>query len=329
MSQDENSIEIIQAGAVGEITKSEILTQIEAAHRYPRQIKRFLADAKTMATFSQPIAESCIFSMPRAGGQLTGPSIRLAEIAASTYGNLQIGARIVDSTGHSEVVAQGMAWDMERNVRMVVESRRSILTKGGTRFTNDMVVMTGNAAASIALRNSIFRIIPKCYIDDIYSEVKLTAIGDMKSFIDTRNRWIAKLNKAGITTERVLARLERPSVEDMSIDDIEVLIGLENAVKAKEISGDEAFPRMDWYTKPQETAAQAQSLIERARAKQPKPADSQKPADDPDPKTPVGSTDEAVARDVVEQARKRQAERKSSPEAKSAAPADPEDFDRG
>ena len=46
----------------------------------------WLADPKT--------AEGCFFSLPRGGKRLEGPSIRLAEICAATYGNLRCGSRI-------------------------------------------------------------------------------------------------------------------------------------------------------------------------------------------------------------------------------------------
>jgi hypothetical protein len=242
MFDNENGTEIVQAGAMGEITKSEIQAQVDVAHRYPRSIKTFLQEAKTMATMTREIAESCIYSLPRGKDPITGPGVRLAEIAASTYGNLQIGARVVDSSGFAEVVAQGLAWDMERNVRIVTETRRNIQTKEGKRFTNDMVVVTGNAAASIALRNAVFRIVPKCYIDDIYRAAVECAVGDSKSFVATRAAWIARLNKAGVSTERILARLEKPSVEDLTLDDVEKIIGLGNAIKSKDVTFDEAFP---------------------------------------------------------------------------------------
>ena len=63
--------------------------------------------------------------------------------------------------------------------------------------------MTGNAAGSIALRNAIFRIVPRAYIDVIYTAVKVVAVGDAKTLVDRRKGVIDLLMKMGVPKERV------------------------------------------------------------------------------------------------------------------------------
>jgi hypothetical protein len=279
--ENETSVEIISASAIGEITKSEIQSQVDVAHKYPRSIKKFLLNAKTMATMTKEISESCIYALPRGRDPITGPSVRLAEIAASTYGNLQIGARVADSSGPTEVVSQGMAWDMENNVRISIETRRSILNKFGQRYSADMVAVTGNAGASIALRNAIFRIIPKCYIDEIYRTAVDTAVGDSKTFAATRTEWIARLNKTGISTDRILARFEKASVEDLTLEDIEKIIGLGNAIKNKDITLDEAFPAVKVAEPESAPAAEGHRMsLKNDKKSASKTAQAQLPIDD-------------------------------------------------
>jgi hypothetical protein len=291
---EENGMEIVRGNAVSEITRSEIQSQVEVAHQFPRSIKTFLREAKTMVTMNQEIAEACIYSLPRAGKPITGPSVRLAEIAANTYGNLQIGSRVVDSTGFSEVVAQGMAWDMERNVRIVIETRRNIQGKNGQRFTNDMIVVTGNAAASIALRNAIFRVVPKCYIDDIYKSAVGRAVGDSKTFVETRDRWISRVNKSKISTDRLLARLGRASIEDMTLEDIEILIGIDNAIRAKDCTIDEAFPVVEAAPAPAPPEQDGKRVSVNSRQATAKPATS-----DPQPKSAPSNTDPAITPEQI------------------------------
>jgi hypothetical protein len=234
----------VQAGAIGAIVRSEVEAQLDAAHKYKRSVSRFLAEALSLATISQEVAESCIYSLPRMerGEQkmITGPSVRLAEICASAYGNLHIGGRVLDEE-EKEIVAQGGAWDLEKNLRVTVEARRRITNKAGRRYSDDMVVVTGNAAVSIALRNAILRVIPRAYVDTIYEKVRHVAVGDAKTLGARRSEIFARLNKLGVGTDRILARLGKGGIDDVGLDELEILIGLGTAVKGGELTIEDAF----------------------------------------------------------------------------------------
>jgi hypothetical protein len=231
----------VTPSAAGTIVRHEVEAQLDAAHRYPRAITTFLHLATSMATISQEVAESCIYSIPRAGKLITGPSVRLAEICASAYGNLQVGARVLDADTQ-EITAQGVAWDMERNLRCMIEVRRRITDREGRRYTDDMINQTGNAAASIALRNAIFRVVPRAYVDTIYEKARLVAVGDAKTLVVRRDQILARLQKMGVSQERVLARLEKKGVDDIGLEELEVLIGLGTAIRDGNQNIDQAFP---------------------------------------------------------------------------------------
>ena len=49
-----------------------------------------------MATIDAEVAGSCFYKLSRGGKTIEGPSVRLAEIVASAWGNLKFGARIID-----------------------------------------------------------------------------------------------------------------------------------------------------------------------------------------------------------------------------------------
>lgn len=231
----------VGAGAVGAIVRSEVEAQLDAAHKYPRSVTRFMQEALSLATISQDVAESCIYSLPREGKMITGPSVRLAEICASAYGNLHVGGRVIDEED-KEIVAQGGAWDLQKNLRVTVEARRRITKKNGQRYNDDMIVMTGNAAISIALRNAILRVIPRAYVDTIYAKVRQVAVGDAKTLSARRDEILKRLNTMGVPNERIIARLGKPGTPDIGLEDLEVLIGLGTAIKNGELPIDEAFP---------------------------------------------------------------------------------------
>jgi len=241
MIEEEDQHVQVAETAIAAITRSEVEAQLTAAHRFPRSVSKFLKKATTLATITREVAESCIYSVPRDGKMITGPSVRLAEIAASSYGNLHFGARVVD-VGETDITAQGIAWDLEGNVRVTVETKRRITSRNGRRFSDDMIVMTGNAACSIALRNALFRVIPRAYIDGVYQNARALAVGDAKSLADRRADFLARLAKLGVSQERVLLRLSKTGVEDIGVEDLEVLIGLGNSIRSGELKLDDAFP---------------------------------------------------------------------------------------
>jgi hypothetical protein len=230
-----------EASALEAIARNEVQVQLDAAHRWPRSPTRFLRDATSLATLTRPVAESCMYSLPRAGKMITGPSVRLAEICASTWGNLHVGARVIDET-ESIVIAQCISWDIERNVRITIEASRSIRGKTGKRFDADMIRVTGMAAISIALRNAVFRTIPRAYIDSVYEQARGAAVGDVKTLVERREERMGALARMGVTPERVFARLGVAGLSDIGLEHLSTLIGCSQSIKSGELDVDEAFP---------------------------------------------------------------------------------------
>jgi hypothetical protein len=239
--EEETQIVRTEPLAMAAINRSEVEAQLDAAHKYPRSVKRFLDRALSLATLTQEIAESCIYSLPRSGKQITGPSVRLAEICASTYGNIHVGARPID-VGDLDCTSQGVAWDLESNYRVTIEAKRRITNKNGSRYNEDMIAMTQNAASSIAFRNAIFRVIPRAYIDRVYADVVKVAVGDAKTLATKRADLMGRLQKLGADEARVLAACQKESVLDIGLPEMEFLIGLGTAIKNGERSVDDAFP---------------------------------------------------------------------------------------
>lgn len=222
-------------------TKGEIDMQISTAKRYPRSIKSFKEQALAMATLDEETASGCFYSMPRGGKPIEGPSARLAEIVLSAWGNVRADARVIDA-GPKEITAEAMTWDLEKNVAVRVQVKRRITDKHGKRYNDDMIVVTGNAACSIALRNSVFKVIPMAFTKAVYQAARAVAIGDAKTLASKRAEMVAYFGKMGIVPERVLAVIDRKSIEDVSLDDLAVLKGLATAIKEGDTSVDEAFP---------------------------------------------------------------------------------------
>jgi hypothetical protein len=243
---------------------------LAAAKRYPRSIKHFLVQAEALATATQEIAAACMYSLPRAGKQLTGPSVRLAEICASAWGNMRIGARIVREDQHF-VTAQGYAHDLQTNTECTFEVRRRITTRDGKRFSDDMITVTVNAAQSIALRNAVFRVVPKALVDEIFNRARAVAVGDQKTLGDRRRALVAHFGKLGVTNDDLMGLVGKPSVEDIDGEDLLLLRGVANAIKDGTVNIDQAFREPRERAK----AVGAQKRVAGIKAgDEPKPADA-------------------------------------------------------
>jgi len=239
---DEKPMPVVAGpGGMSILARAEIDIQIATAHQYPRSITQFRREALAMATMDVDTAESCFYKLPRGGKIIDGPGVRLAEIVGSAYGNMRYGARIVGEEGDF-IVAQGIAHDLEKNVAATIEVRRRIVNKQGRRFDTDMIGVTANAACSIALRNAIFKVIPRSFVNSIYESAKQVAIGDASTLVERRTRALETLAKMGAMEDRVLAMLGKAGIEDIDLTDLELLTGLRTAIKDGDTTVDQAFP---------------------------------------------------------------------------------------
>ena len=242
---EEGHLEVLAADSLAAIERSQIDTQISTAKKYPRSVSKFLDEAQSMISLSPEIAEGCNYKLKRknADGGITyieGPSVRLLEIAASAYGNLRYGSRTI-GIDEEFVTAQGMAFDMERNVASSVEVKRSIKGKRG-RYSNDMIMITSNAAGSIARRNALNGVIPRVYIQALSEHAKKVALGDIKTLPERRQRAFDYFTKTlGVPVAKVLEYLEKQSVEDCNLADVSDLQDLKTALKDGMTTLEETF----------------------------------------------------------------------------------------
>lgn len=224
-----------QGGAMATLARAEIDIQISTAHAYPRSLSQFRNKAMTMLMLDVAVAEECFYVIPRAGKSIEGPSVRLAEIVAASYGNMRSGARVVAEESEF-VVAQGVCHDLENNLAVTFEVKRRITTKNGQRYDSDMIGVTGNAAASIAFRNTVFRVVPKVLWLPLYEQARKVARGDEKTFAVKREGVLLAFEKIKVPRKKIFEYLGIGGIEDMNSDHVVTLTGIGNAIKSGEAS---------------------------------------------------------------------------------------------
>lgn len=222
-------------------TRGEIDMQIATAKRYPRSVQKFIQDVMTMATLTDETAAACFYNKPQGGEMITGPSARLAEMVASCWGNLAVDGRPVHDDGRF-VTSRGIAWDLQNNVRFSFETKRRVTNRQGVRYSDDMVMTTSNAATSIAMRNAIFKAVPRAFWGPVEERCREIARGKAETLVNTRSRMLKHFATLGVTADRVFARLEVRGLEDVTLEHVELLRGLATGIKEGDTSIDEAFP---------------------------------------------------------------------------------------
>jgi len=224
--------------------RATIDTQISTARAYPRNVKRSVENSIAIVTLDSETASTCTYSLPRGGKPITGPTVHLAKILAQNWGNLRCEAKVVE-IGHKQITSQAVAFDLENNLAIKVEVKRSIMDKNGKRYSDDMVTVTGNAANAIALRNAILSVIPKAIVDKVYNEAKHTITGDLSD----KTKLIAKRKKVmdgfietyGLAEKEVLNAIGKSAIDHITQDDLVVLIGIGQAIKDGDTTVQEAF----------------------------------------------------------------------------------------
>jgi len=221
---------------------AEIDQQITTARAYPRSLKRVQSAIMSMATLDEESAEECIYALPRGGKPIRGPSIRFAEILKQSYGNCRAGARVVHvDPVEMYVEAEGVFHDLETNSQSTARVRRRISDKKGKIFNGDMIIVTGNAACSIAMRNAILAGVPKPLWRRAYDTVQATITGDVTTLTENRERAFKALAAFGVKPEQVFQALGVEGVEDISVDHIATLRGMYSALKNGEATVEEMF----------------------------------------------------------------------------------------
>ena len=274
-------IEIKQAEVLQAINKSEIDIQVSTAKQYPRSIPDVLNKISTYATMDTETAADCFYVLRRSGsgGSTTveGLSVRMAEIIAGAWGNLRVQTRIVGNDGRT-ITAQGICHDLETNVAVSVEVKRRITDKYGKTYSEDMQVVTGNAASAIAFRNAVLKVVPKAVTKRVIEGVKQVALGQSLDLETSRQKMLEYFGKLGVTKDMILDYLNLKKVEEIDKEAVFELRATANAIKEGTTTVQETFIKASNEKRQTENARKkvesAMAKIEEAKTRQNKASEA-------------------------------------------------------
>ena len=238
--------EIIKTSNLHALARIEIDTQVATAKQYPRDLGKCIDTIRALATRTPTIAEKCFYRLERNGSDgkktiINGCSVRFAEIVAQSWGNLRTQARIIDNDG-KKITAQAICHDLETNNAVQTEVQRRITTKEGRTFSEDMQVVTGNAAAAIAFRNAVLKVVPMALIQDIIDEAKAKTLTAIQENIDnSRQKMFSWYAAKGVTPQMIFEHLAITKESEISAEHIVQLQGIANAINEGSTTIEETF----------------------------------------------------------------------------------------
>ena len=248
MENENNGYEVMQVShdqsviQIDAVERANVDSQVATAKQYPRDLARSVNNSIAMATMDYATAQSCGYALTRGGKPITGPSVHLAKLIVSNWGNIRAEAKVVQITD-KQVISRGTCWDLQNNVATAFEVRRSIVGKNGKRFTDDMITVTGNAANSIAYRNAVFSVIPKAITDKVYQAAQHFITGDLsdeEKLVARRKKCIDFFkDEYGINEQEVIMLCGKQTVNQMKADQIAILLGITQSLKDGDTTVDE------------------------------------------------------------------------------------------
>lgn len=255
---------------------AEVQASMAIAKRFPRD--EFSAYTRIMKSCKRKsLADNAAYAYPRGGTTVTGPSIRLAEVLANAWGNIDYGYREVGS-GPDYTDVEAYAFDKESNTR----SCRTFRVSHKRKAKGNIVSLTDPRDIYELVANQASRRIRACILQIIPGDVTEQALLECEKTIKQANGGIplhdrvrnmaALFQDFGVSTEMLEARLGHKL--DAIIEQELIQLGkIFNSIK------DGAAKREDFFDL---SAQPTQPKPEQPEATKAKPA-TKKPAPEAEP----------------------------------------------
>ena len=201
---DQSMVASVEARAVAEVQAAYII-----AKKFPRNMSESYANI--IESCKRPfLAEHAMYAYPRGGTLVKGPSIRLAEVLAQQWGNVDCGVREI-SQGNGVSVAEAYAIDLQTNTRVTkvfhVPHKRDT-KKGSTRLTDarDIYEIVANQGAR-RLRACILGIIPGDVVEAAVERCALTLASSDIPISEQVKKMIIAFDEIGVKVDHLEKRL--------------------------------------------------------------------------------------------------------------------------
>lgn len=211
---------------------AEVVAKLQVAKSFPRN-EAVAFDRIIKACRRSTLAKEAEYSYPRGNERVSGPSIRLAEMLAAAWGNIEYGIReLSQRDGESEMEAY--CWDLETNTmssqKFTVKHERS--TKQGVKILTDQRDIYENNAnlGARRLRARILAVIDGDIVDKSVAMCRATLVGDPANIPARVEKMVAEFLKFTVTKAHIEKRIEK-EIDKISAEDLADLISIYNSMK--------------------------------------------------------------------------------------------------
>lgn len=225
---------------------AEVQAAVTVAQARPRSVPGSVAQMRD--TCAQPaLANRAFFRFPRAGQQITGPTVHLARALAACWGHIDYGIRELrrdDDAGVSEM--QAYAWDQQSNTRVtsafVVPHARDTKT-GRVKLTDLRDIYESNAnQGARRVRECIFAVLPPWFTDEAQDLCRKTiedggGVPLARRVADS----LRAFDQLGVVADRVERKVGAPSAQ-WSAHDVAQLGIVYQSIQRGETTADAEFP---------------------------------------------------------------------------------------
>ncbi len=216
MNQGSIGSDLVKSDGIGNtaIASREIGTiqgMIFMARQFPRNEQ--VAKRRILSACSRKeLARQAIYKYARGSNNIEGPSIRLAEVLAQSWGNIEYGVNELEQRD-GESVVEAFAWDLETNTRQT--KRFSVphirQTKNGAyKLTDPRDIYENNAnQGARRLRACLLGVIPGDIIDAAVEACRVTAVSNTDVSPETVEKVIKSFEAYGVFKHHIEARIQR------------------------------------------------------------------------------------------------------------------------
>ncbi len=201
------AIQVESGRAIQEVQASMVI-----AKKFPRDTTASF-NRIMQACRRKSLAEQAMYVYPRGGQTVTGPSIRMAEVLAQNWGNLNFGIRELENK-NGESLVEAFCWDLETNVRQTklftVKHLRYSKNKGIEQLKDprDIYENVANQGAR-RVRACILGVIPGDIVDAAIMECEetLKTQGNNEPIQDRARNMVVAFQDLGVTQELIEKKL--------------------------------------------------------------------------------------------------------------------------
>lgn len=237
--EEQNALVIAEQSSITEIQSALIIAKKFERNEF-KAIERINKACQRIG-----LAQKATYTYPRGGEVVSGPSIRLVEVLAQNWGNLDFGWKEIEKRDGSSLI-EAYCWDLETNTKQkrTFEVAHKIQYKNGGSKTltdpRDIYEINANMA-SRRIRACVLGVIPADVTEEAVKKCRETlAKGNGEPLIDRIRKMVISFSAIGVNLEMLEEKLGH-GVELTTGDEFVSMVEIYNAILNKEARRQDFF----------------------------------------------------------------------------------------